>query len=843
MAHQNYTGLSENEAAQRLRQEGPNALPGAQRRSLATIALDLLREPMLLLLLAAVSIYFALGDRREALVLLSFVILISGITLYQARKTERALAALRELASPRARVLRDGHERLLAGHEVVRGDIMLLCEGDRVPADAMLLGCNDLIADESLLTGESVPVRKVPWDGATQMERPGGDGLSFVYAGSLLTQGQGIAEVVATGMRSEIGKIGKALQGLPDEPSPLQQETARLVVRLVLVALVLCLAVTLLYGWQHNDWLAALLAAVTLAMTIIPNEYPVVLTVFLALGAWRIARQGVLTRRMPAIETLGAATVLCVDKTGTLTLNRMALKQLCVDGEFLGVRMEGNSKLPEKFHALLEYGILASESRPSDPMEKAFHDAGRHFLRHTEHLHADWELIQEYPLTPELLAHSHGWQSGEGSRAVATKGAPEAVADLCHLPPEQWRIVEQQAQQMAAQGLRVLGVAQSRLQGEAWPSNPHDLDFEFIGLVGLADPVRPTVQAALQECRSAGVRVVMITGDYAATAQAIAAEIGLDSPGGAITGAELDGLSDEGLAVRLHEVNIFARVVPEQKLRLVQAFRAAGEVVAMTGDGVNDAPALRAAHIGIAMGGRGTDVAREAAALVLLDDDFASIVHTVRMGRRIYDNIRHAMSYLLAVHVPIAGMSILPLLFGLPLMLFPAHVVFMEFVIGPACSIVFEVEGEHGNVMRRPPRDPAQRLFGIRALLLSLLQGATVLLAGWIVYFVVLNHGGAADGARAQAFTTLVLGNLGMILTNRSHTRSVLATLRTPNPALWLVVAGTLAALALVLYLPAAASLFRFAPLGGGQWLVAMGAATAGVVWLELYKVLRAQRD
>jgi P-type Ca2+ transporter type 2C len=843
LSHQDYKGLSESDAAQRLRQEGPNALPGAQRRGIVAVALELLREPMLMLLLAAVSIYFMLGDMREAAVLSSFVVLISGITLYQEQKTERALAALRELASPRARVVRDGHEHLVAGHEVVRGDVMLLREGDRVPADAMLLACNDLAADESLLTGESVPVRKVPWDGVAQMARPGGDGLPFVYAGSLLTGGQGVAEVMATGARSEIGKIGKALQALPDEPSPLQQETARMVARLALVALALCLAVTLLYGWQRGDWLAALLAAVTLAMTIIPNEYPVVLTVFLALGAWRIARQGVLTRHIPAIETLGAATVLCVDKTGTLTLNRMTLKQLCAGGEFLEVRMEDGAQLPEKFHALIEYGILASESRPADPMEKAFHDLGRHFLLHTEHLHADWELIREYPLTPELLAHSHGWQSGEGRRAVATKGAPEAVADLCHLPPAQWRTVERQAQQMAAQGLRVLGVARARFEGETWPPNPHDLDFEFIGLAGLADPVRPTVQTALQECRSAGLRVVMITGDYAATAQAIAAEIGLDSAGGVITGAELDALSDDGLAVRLRDVNIFARMVPEQKLRLVQALRAAGEVVAMTGDGVNDAPALRAAHIGIAMGGRGTDVAREAAALVLLDDDFASIVHTVRLGRRIYDNIRHAMSYLLAVHVPIAGMSLLPLLFGQPLMLYPAHVVFMEFVIDPACSIVFEAEGEHGNVMRRPPRDPAQQLFGARALLLSLLQGVTVLLAAWLIYVVALDHGGAVDAARAQAFTTLVLGNLGMILTNRSRTRSVFATLRTPNPALWVVVAGALAALALVLYLPGPEALFRFMPLDGGQWLAALGAAVAGVAWLELYKMLRTQRD
>ena len=842
MSNRDYQGLTENEAAQRLRREGSNTLPGARRRSPVVIVAELVREPMLLLLLAAVSVYFALGDGREALVLLSFVVLISGITLYQERKTERALAALRDLASPRARVVREGRERLVPGADVVRGDILRLKEGDRVPADAVLLECNDLAADESLLTGESVPVRKVRWDGATQMDRPGGDNLPFVYAGSLLIGGQGIAEVMATGAGSEIGKIGQALQDLPDEPSPLQQETAQLVKRLALVALVLCLAVTLLYGWRHGDWLSALLAAITLAMTIIPNEYPVVLTVFMALGAGRIARQGVLTRRMPAIETLGAATVLCVDKTGTLTLNRMTLKQLCVGGEFYDVNPERESELPEKFHELVEYGILASESRPTDPMEQAFHETGRHFLLRTGHLHDDWELEREYPLTPELLAHSHGWLDEAGSRTVATKGAPEAVADLCHLPAAQWQTVELEAQRMAEQGLRVLGVARARLVGDRWPPHPHDLDFEFIGLAGMADPVRPTVRAALQECRSAGVRVVMITGDYPVTAQAVAREIGLE-PGAVVTGTELDSMSDEELAGRLGGINIFARMVPEQKLRLVRALRNAGEVVAMTGDGVNDAPALRAAHIGIAMGSRGTDVAREAAALVLLDDDFASIVQTVRLGRRIYDNIRHAMGYLLAVHVPIAGMSLLPLLFGQPLMLLPAHVVFMEFVIDPACSVAFEAEGEHGNLMHRPPRDQAQPLFGMSALLLSLLQGATVLLAAWLLYVYALNHGAATDAARAEAFAVLVLGNLGMILTNRSRTHSVLATLRTPNRALWLVVAGTLAALALALYLPGLAQLFRFAPLDGAQWLAALAAATAGVAWVELYKIWRPQHE
>jgi len=836
MPAQDHRGLTEHEAAQRLSLDGPNLLPGTGKHGLTAIALDLLRDPMLLLLLAAASIYFALGDAHEAAVLLSFVVLISGITFYQEQKAERTLSALRELASPRARVMRDGMEKVIPGYEVVCGDVMLLREGDRVPADAVLLSCNDLMADESLLTGESVPVRKIPWDGALPMGRAGGDNLPFVYSGSLLTQGLGIAKVMATGIRSEIGKIGKALQTLSDEPSPLQRETARMVTKLAIIALLLCTMVAALYGTLRGDWLAAMLAAVTLAMAIIPNEYPAVLTVFLALGAWRISKHGVLTRRIPAIEMLGAATVLCVDKTGTLTQNRMEIRQLYVAGEYYEIRAENKNPLPEQFHSLLEFGILASEARPFDPMEKAFHDLGRRFLAHTEHLHADWELVREYPLTRELLAHSHGWQSNAGSFAVATKGAPEAVTDLCHLLPEKLRMVEQQVQSMARQGLRVLGVAHASFNGAEWPPNPHDLDFKFIGLIGLADPVRPSVTAALQECRSAGLRVVMITGDYPATAQAIADEIGLASPGGIISGTELDKLSDKELGERIRNTNIYARVLPEQKLRLVQAFRASGEVVAMTGDGVNDAPALKAAHIGIAMGERGTDVAREAAALVLLQDDFASIVHAVRLGRRIYDNIRNAMSYLLSVHVPIAGMSLLPLLFGLPPMLFPLHVVFMEFIIGPACSIAFEAEREQNDVMQRPPRAASQRLFNLRWLLLSLLQGASVLLAAWLIYALSLKYGSGEYIARSLSFTTLALSNVAMILTNRSRTQTVFSTLRRSNSSMWLILSGTIVALELVLYVPGAAEAFRLSPLSITQWLLCLAIAMASAGWTEFYK-------
>ncbi len=589
---------------------------------------EVVREPMFMLLAAAGGIYLVIGDVEEALVLLASVFVVMGITIYQERKSERALEALRDLASPRALVMRDGVAVRIAGREVVRGDVLIVKEGDRVPADAVLLKANDLRADESLLTGESVPVRKCVWDGAMQIGRAGGDDLPFIFSGTLLVQGQGTAEVRAIGAATELGKIGRALTATDAETTPLQRQTAVVVWRLAVLAISLCVLVVLIHGLVRGNWLDGLLAGITLAIAILPGEFPMVLTVFLALGAWRISQQGVLTRRMPAIEALGAATVLCVDKTGTLTLNRMAVRQLCAGDRFVEVTQVPAEAPAADVRALTEAAVLACEINPLDPMEKAIVEFGDAWLGARHARHAGWELVKEYPLTEDLLAHTHGWSTDSASavHTVATKGAPEAVARLCGLAPAQLQAMHAALAQMAARGLRVLGVARGVLKGTQWPVSPHAIEFEWLGLIGLEDPVRPTVAAAVRECREAGIRVVMITGDYPATAQAIAAQAGIPGADGVITGAEIEAMDDAALRKRIESATVFARVAPVQKLRLIQAFKAAGEVVAMTGDGVNDAPALKAAHIGIAMGGRGTDVAREAASLVLLNDDFDSIV-------------------------------------------------------------------------------------------------------------------------------------------------------------------------------------------------------------------------
>jgi Ca2+-transporting ATPase len=848
------SGLSAAQAAERLAQDGPNALPGGQRRSLLSIAVETAREPMFLLLLAAGTLYLVFGDLQEGLTLFGFVVVTLGLTLYQEGKTERAIDALRDLTSPRALVIRDGRPQRIAGRDVVRGDLLQLSEGDRVPADALLLSADGLRADESLLTGEAVPVGKraaQPAERAPNADaaaatavRPGGDDLPHVYAGTLIVQGHALARVTATGAASEIGRIGTALGSVESERSPLQKQTARLVRNLALLALALSLALVVVHGLLRGDWLQALLAGIALAMAMLPEEYPVVLTVFPALGARRLSKEGVLTRRINAIETLGATTVLCSDKTGTLTENRMTVTHLAAGGvelqSSLALDSLSDGALPEAFHSLVEYSILASVVDPFDPMEKAFHQLGQRFLADTEHVHRDWRLVQAYGLSPALRAMSHVWAASEGgTQTVAAKGAPEAVMDLCHLDADQQARIAGTVDALAAEGLRVLAVARGTFEGQDWPATEHDFDFEFVGLLGLADPVRAQVPAAIAECRAAGIRVVMITGDYPATARAIARQAGLaEHEGDVLSGDEMATLTDDALRERMASVSVCARIAPEQKLRIVQALKSRGDIVAMTGDGVNDAPALRAAHVGMAMGGRGTDVARESASLVLIDDDFAAIVRAVRLGRRIFDNLRKAMSYILAVHVPIAGMALLPVMLGWPALLYPMHIALLELIIDPACSIAFENEPAESDVMQRPPRNATAPLFGGATLWLALLQGLGVL-AVVMGAFAWAAPRLPEGEARAFAVATLVVGNLALILSNRSATKPIWATLRTPNKTLWVVVGLAVALLASALYVPWAVGVLRFAPLPAHELAAACGLGLLSVFWFEGIKWTR----
>ncbi len=747
--------LSHDQAAALLLAEGPNELSADQRRTFLRLLLEVAREPMFLLLLGAGAIYFAMGDAHEAMILLGFVVIIMGVTILQERRTENALKALRDLSNPRALAIRDGVPVRIAGREVVREDVLILSEGDRVPADGVIIEAHELAVDESMLTGESETVAKFADN-------------SDVFAGTLVVRGQGLMQVTAIGSHTKLGHIGKSLHDIATESSPLGEEISRFTRRLALIGVGLCFFLAALYWTLRGGWLKGLLSGITLAMGILPQEFPVIMIVFFALGARRIANQRVLTRRLNAIETLGETTVLCVDKTGTLTQNRMSLSSLWIPDHVLETKVISGGDLPEAYHELLEYAVLASEIDPHDPMELAFHQFSQEYLFNTEHLHPDWSLASEYELTPELLAMSHLWRNDTGKTdVVATKGAPEAIVDLCHLPQQELMKVMIQAELMADRGLRVLGVAKAKhAVHQDWPAIQHDFDFEFIGLVGLADPLRPEVHGSIAECHRAGIRVVMITGDYPRTACAIATDAGIDG-NQVLTGADLTQMDPAALAKRIASVNVFARVTPDQKLAIVEALKADGEVVAMTGDGVNDAPALKAAHIGIAMGKRGTDVAREAASLVLLDDDFGAIVSAIRLGRRIFANLRQAFVYTLAVHIPIIGLSILPVLFGLPLILAPIHIAFLELLIDPACSIVFEAEAGSPQLMLQPPRSAREPLISTSHILLSLAQGAFVTFTAISFYGWLLSGGVEVGVARALAFIVLVTANVFLILACR----------------------------------------------------------------------------
>ena len=825
---QEQAGLNEAEVAARRAQDGWNEIAAEKPHTLLATVLEVVREPMFLLLLGAGAIYLLMGDAHEALVLLGFVVLIIAVTVFQERRTEHALAALRDLSSPRALVMRDGAVQRIAGRDVVRGDLLLLTEGDRVPADGVLLSANDLAVDESMLTGESVPVAKLPVDGGETLR---------VFSGTLVVRGRGTVEVTAIGEATELGRIGKSLADTVSGVSPLQRELGLLARRLAGIGIALCVLLAVSYATLRGGWLDGVLYGITLAMSILPQEFPVILIVFLAFGARRIAARRVLTRRLSAIETLGQTTVLCVDKTGTLTRNRMAVAALVAGDDTLHLDAgQPLAELPEAFHRLLEYAVLASEADPHDPMEKAFLSLADAHLSNTEHLHPDWRLTREYELSPDLLAMSHLWQVPDSARSeVASKGAPEAIADLCHLSSEARVHLAQQAGALADRGLRVLAVAHALHPGSEAPAIQHDFEFRFIGLIGLADPLRDGVPAAVAECRAAGVRVVMITGDHPRTARAIAAQAGIEGAH-VLTGPELAAMDDAAFAAAAAQGGVFARVSPQQKLALVEALKARGDIVAMTGDGVNDAPALKAAHIGIAMGRRGTDVAREAADLVLVEDDFAALVRAIRLGRRIFRNLRHAMTYTLAVHVPIIALATAPVLFGWPLVLAPAHIAFLELVIDPSCSVVFESDEADAGVMREPPRPGSDPLLPSARLWTSLLLGTVTSAVVLAVHAFARAQGFDASVVRTWVFIALVSSGIALIFCARTHGGAWLDALRGTAPVARAIIAATLLALLAVTGVPWLAAQFGFTPLAPAHWLAACALGLASFVPLQIVK-------
>jgi Ca2+-transporting ATPase len=835
-----HSGLSQVEAARRLLDEGPNELAAHADSSLKRALVTIATQPMVLLLLAGGALYWVLGDPLDALLLLICVVLTVGLTLYQDRKTERALGKLRELAAPVAHVVRDGLPYTIPSREVVRGDLLRLREGDRVPADAVVIDATNLRVDESILSGESVPVDKLNAAFDAPLVPVTSDEETCAYAGTLVVRGHGLAIARAIGAATAMGGIGAALRAVKPVRSALRREIDGVVRRIALGAAVLCGALALAYGALEGDYLYGLLAGITLAMALLPEELPIVWTVFTTLGAYRIAKLGVIARRPEAIEGLGSAAVLCVDKTGTITENRMRVAALWpYRGALLDLPQVQVDALPDEAHELLEHGVLACAADTFDPMDRALHTLGTHALRGTEHLHGDYVREEEYPLTRRLLAVTYLWQTAqERAHIVASKGAPEAIADLCHLEASEARRWLDQAQSLADAGMRVLAVARARYDADEHPAHPHAFEMLPVGLVAFEDPVRGSVPAAIARCQRAGVRIVMITGDHVSTARAIAKSAGFDVEQGVMTGEQFAALDLPAQRAAAARISVFARAAPEHKLSLVRALESGGEMVAMTGDGVNDAPALRAASIGIALGS-GTDVAREAAALVLTHDDFAAIADAVLLGRRVFHNLRKAMTYIVAVHVPIAGMAFAPLALGLPPMLLPIHVVFLELLIDPACTIALEAEEAEPEALARRPRSAGEPLMSKRVLLGGLAQGLALWAGVLAVYAVASARGLHADEARALAFTTLVVGNVSLLFVQRAGSRGVLQTfVRSHNLPAALLSSAALVVLALALFVPPIARFFHFELSSFGAIAAAAAMGVSNMLWLDK-RVLR----
>ena len=822
-------GLNNDEVKERLSTFGYNELPSEKPKDIFAIVMVVGKEPMFLLLIACGLLYIILGDIFEGLILLSSLLIIIFITVYQYQKTEKALNALKKLSSPRAMVLRNGKEIRIAGREIVPDDIVLLHEGDRIPADGILIDSLNLTIDESILTGESIPNLK-----SVQKDPASKDGM--VYSGTLVIKGKGIVKILATGIQTEFGKIGRSLLSIEPQETRMQRDIKSLVKKLLVIGAIISLAVMLGFYFVRGNFLQAVLNGLATAMAILPEEFPVVLTVFMALGAWRLAKKNVLTRKPSAIETLGSATVLCSDKTGTITQNKMEVviasdgNEIFTENTFLGNR--------NQISQLFKMAHLASQENSIDPMERAFENANQLV---NKHLSPATDLLKEYPFSKSLMAMTRVLKDKNNNKTlVACKGAPETIFELCKLDKKETDKYLSIVDSFAEKGYRVIAVANSVTSKESLPALQADFEFKFQGLIGLEDPIRPEVPQAIKECNDAGVKVIMITGDFPITAKSIAKQIGMKDVGELMTGSELATLNNDELRNRIADISIFARVVPEQKLRIVRALQANNEIVAMTGDGVNDAPALKAANIGIAMGNKGTDVAREASSLVLLDDHFASIVSAIRLGRKIFDNLQKAMSYIIAIHIPIIGLTLLPAFFSsLPILLMPIHIVLLELIVDPVCSIAFEYEQEEENIMNRKPRNPQETFFGGKKILESVLQGLLLFGMTITVYFLSIYEGHTDSEVRAIAFSSLIIGNAFLILTKLSKTRNIIKVITERNWAVWIIISIALIMLLLIISVPFLQRIFSFEFPGYSHFGSSLFGAILVLLILETLKYMR----
>jgi P-type Ca2+ transporter type 2C len=829
----NMAGLTTAEAKKLQEQYGKNELTPLKKESFLRKVFPIICEPMFLLLIVAAVIYFILGEPRDGAIMLIFVMGIISIDVIQEWKTDKTLNALKDLSAPHVTVIRDGKKSVIASADIVPGDLMMIYEGVKIPADGVVVKCNDLCVDESSLTGEAVGVWKVSAEDA----EPTSDywRRDYCYAGTLVTQGIATVLVDKIGATTEYGKIGANVASAPNEETPLQKQTGILVKMCAGIAAVLFVLVAVFTYFNISDHdfgdriVESILSGVTLAMAMIPEEFPVILTVFLSMGAWRLAKKQSLVRKLPSVETLGAVSVLCVDKTGTITMNQMTIQNIWA---FNGDK-----------HKLCETMGLGCETDAYDPMEKAMLAYCDSVGISKEYLF-NGELISEYTFTNELKMMGHVWLRN-GEIVIAAKGSPERILTICNLTDDERAAAEQKITEMSEDGLRVIAIASANPKTEAdIPAEITACSLTLCGLIGLADPPRESVKNDIDLCNKAGIRVVMITGDNGITATSIAKKIGMQNSDHIITGDMLNEMTDKELREKVKDVSIFSRVVPEHKMRIVKAFKDNGEIVAMTGDGVNDAPALKYADIGIAMGKRGSEVSREAADLILMDDNFTTIVETVKDGRRIYDNIRKAVGYVFTIHIPIALASLVAPMLGIAptaLLLLPLHIVLLELIIDPTCSIVLERQPAETDIMDRKPRNPKEKLLDVKILLKSVIQGLVIFAASFSAYYTLLsdNPDNAAI-ARSMGLAIIMLSNLFLVQVNSSsHDFAIQSTRRlAKDKVMWGASVGTITMLLIILYTPVS-SFLKLAPLSVPLFFGAVGIAAAAVLWYEIVKLVK----
>lgn len=826
-------GLTNAEVEASRKKYGTNSINFKKENGFIEALKSLAKEPMIVLLLVAASLYFISGDYGDGLFMVFAILLVSGISLYQDKRSRNALAKLKTFSMSGCTVIRDGEEQRIQSGELVIGDMLQVSEGDIIEADGRIIRSNDFSVNESMLTGESFAVFK-----------DSGKEDSNVYKGTTVTTGLAIAEVTAIGNETALGKIGKSLDNIEEEKSPLEKQVNSFVKGMVIIGGVVFAIVWVFNYFKSHEFVDSLLKSLTLAMSILPEEIPVAFTTFMALGAWRLMKMGIVVKQMKTIETLGGATVICTDKTGTITENQMQLAKLYLPEQEKIVDVSNG--LNEEEANLIRYGMWASEPIPFDPMEIALHEAYKKSVTIDERV--EYKMFQEYPLDGKPPMMTHIFEDKDGNRIIAAKGAPEAILRVSQLSETQTEKVLQSFRELSKDGFRILAVAKSDFKGTDFPATQQELPFEFIGLLGFYDPPKKNMPQVLDSFYNAGIAVKIITGDNANTAMSIAKEIDFKGYDKSITGDELMHLNDEQVLQASKENNLFSRMFPEAKLKIINALKAQGEIVAMTGDGVNDGPALKSAHIGIAMGKRGIEIAKQAASLILIDDDFSKMVDAVAMGRKIYSNLKKAIQYIISIHIPIILTVFIPLVLGwiYPNIFTPVHVIFFELVMGPTCSIIYENEPMEANSMNQPPRSISTTFFNWHELITSVIQGLMITAGTLFIYQWAVHNGGSENITRTMVFITMISANVFLTFVNRSFFYSIFKTLSYKNNLIPIIVGITIVITTALIVVPPFRQFFLFDILSAPQVCISIIAGFLSVIWFELVKLakrLKAQKE